>query len=149
MATYSNITVKRHNPVKVVDIPVASATVIAPGDLIDVSGSTGMAFVHAGDNSTFVGVALNGSESGEIRPISVARECVVEALLVSGSSDVVVGDAVKRSAGANGTAWSFTKATAEGIMWANESISNGNRGEFYVDSSALAGGFAYDTCTEG
>jgi len=124
MAAHSNVRIRRDDVVgtKIVDVPVASATVFAPGDLVDLSGSTLVA--HTGDNSYFLGVALEGSPTGDISPISVARECVIRIKLVSGSADATIGKAVKYSAGANGTDWQVTVATAEGIMYRTGNFSN-------------------------
>jgi len=148
MATSSNVEIREYELCGVVDLPVGSSTVLAKGDLIDSSG--GSAVAHQGDNSYFVGVALEGSENGSVSPIAVATIAkVYTKLAASPTTSVVFGEACKYSAGANGTNWAVTKATAEGIMWALESITYGNNGLFLIDSHNLAGGFLFQTCTEG
>ena len=119
-------------------VPKKASEVIAPGDPIEVnSGSAEV--VDSADNSVFLGISAQGSEAADTRDISVYGVCVVKALLVGTSDAVVFGDAVKYSAGANGTAWSFTKDTADGIMWALESISAGSYGKFLVNYNLLKG----------
>jgi hypothetical protein len=151
-STYSNVVIRDYDPISVIKLPVVSATVIAKGDLIDASADTATTLVaacHAGDNSLFFGVALEGSESGEVKDISIATIAKVNIKVVSGSTDALPGDAFKYSAGANGTAWQVTKATSEGIMWALEPVLDTAEGVFLINSHALAGGFIWDTCTEG
>jgi len=149
MATSSKVDIRAIDELAVVKLAVGSSTVLAPGDLVDFDSGTTAAVAHSGDNSTFLGVAMEGSASGDVQEISIATRCKINIKVVSGSADAVIGDAYKYSAGANGTEWTVTKATSEGIMWALESISNGNYGLFLVDSHCLAGGFLFDTCTEG
>jgi len=149
MATSSNVEIVAYDEIDVVKVAVATATVLAKGDLVDFTSGTTVLTAHSGDNSLFLGIAMEGSETGEVKEVSVATRAKIKITVVSGSSDAVVGEAFKYSAGANGTAWTVTQATAEGIMWALESISNGSAGLFRINSAALAGGFLFDTCTEG
>jgi|GEM_PF-1476423 hypothetical protein len=152
-STYSNVVFRDEDvdTVSVVKIGVASATVLAKGDLVDASGATAPeAVAHSGDNSTFIGVAMEGSQSGEVNEISVATRCKIKIkVAASPTTNVIIGDACAYSAGANGTTWEVTKATSEGIMWALENVDYGESGLFLVDSHSLAGGFYFDTCTEG
>ena len=116
-------------------------------DLVDFDGTDLAA--HAGDNSTFLGVALEGSESGDIHQISVATRCMVDVLLDASSAALVLGDGASRSSGSNGVNWDVTKNTVDGIMWAYENnIAASAKGIFLVDSHALGGGFLFDPLTE-
>lgn len=149
MSVYSNIVLRDVDEIDVVKLKVATATVLAKGDLIDYSSGTAAAIVHSGDNSIFLGVAMEGSESGSVAEISIATRCKILIQIVSGDTDGTPGAAYKYNAGANGTIWTVAIATAEGIMWALEPITAGSAGLFRVDVQALAGGFLFDTCTEG
>jgi len=148
MATSSNVVIRDYEDLTVVKVGVATATVLAKGDLVDFTVSTSALTAHAGDNSIFLGVALEGSESGETKQVSVATRAKIKVKVVSGSSAALPGEAFKYSAGANGTAWQVTQATEEGIMWALEGVAAASSGLFYIDSHVLSGGFQFDACTE-
>lgn len=144
MAVTSNITILNEDSLGIVKVKVASAVVFASGDLVDFDGTDLAA--HAGESSTFLGVAMEGSEDGDTHQISVATICIVSVLLRSGGTAGVLGDSYKRNAGANGTDWDVDKATAEGIMWVYENnIAAGAKGLFYVNSHVLKAGFLFDT----
>ncbi len=146
MAVKSNITILNVDPLGIVKVKVGSATVLAEGDLINFNGTA--AVVQEGNNPTFLGVAMEGSESGQTHQISVATHCIISALLVSGGTAGVLGDAYKRNAGSNGVDWSVDKATAEGIMWVYENnIAVGEKGLFLVNSHHLVGGILFDVMT--
>lgn len=147
MATSSNVSIREWSEIDVIKMPVGSSTVLAYGDLIDSSG--GSAVAHSGDNSTFVGVAIDGSESGSVAEIAVATKAKISIKLSSSYGNAVLGNACKYVAGANGTDWQVASATTEGIIWALESITAGNSGLFLVDSHSLTGGFLFQTCVEG
>ena len=155
MATYSNTIIRNFDPLSVIKVPVASATVIAPGDLIILTGATSnqvaqvvaTGSVSTSGNTHFGGVALIGSESGSISPISVATRAVVRMEIDASGSDADIGAAYKYQAGANGTDWEVTKATALGIMWALEYKAQGSNCDMLIDIHCLKGGFIFDTCT--
>lgn len=133
MATKSNITIRSIDALRVVKVEVLTGTVLAAGDLIDFDGTS--AVVHAGEGGTFLGVALEGSESGQIQQISVATIAMVSMLLDSGSAALVLGDAVDYSSGSNGVNWDVEKNTANAIAWCYEqSIAAGAFGLFLINS---------------
>ncbi len=145
MATHSNIRIKRESieGIKCVDVPIAKSTVIAPGDLISLSGGTDAVVYTSGLGlGTFLGVALEGSTSSDIAPISVARECVIRGKLDSASgAAATLGKALAYKAGANGTDWTFqTTGATYGLAFANEAISKGSFGEIYIDTQSIATG---------
>lgn len=145
MATSSNVVVKEYDELTVVKMPVASGTVIAYGDLI--KSSSGIAAVlDSSANTYFVGVALDGSESGSVASIAIATNAVVQLKVASTSSAAAVGDAFKYSAGANGTAWQVTKCTSgvSGITWALETIAAGSSGDFRIAANNMKSGFQFD-----
>lgn len=145
MATNSNIEILDYDPFQVMQVNIASATVLAVGDLVDLSGTTdGVGVANSGANATFLGVAMEGSASGEIKPISIARRCWIRAKVATTAA--TIGKSYTYSTGANGTDWSFAPATAEGMMWAEEEIAVGSYGKFYVDTNTR-GGFLYEQQT--
>ena len=147
MATSSSI--------KFVDNPnkISEAWVIAPktsetiaqGDLIEENGS-GAEVVDGADNTIFCGVALEGRESDDPRPLAVAFRCVIKGKMASGQS-VTKGNAVAYAAGGNGTEWTFNAATAEGIGWALETIAAGAVGRILIDVPALQASTLFQTVT--
>jgi len=155
MATYSNVKIRNFDPLSVIKVPVASATVIAPGDLIILTGATSAQVaqvvatgsVGTSGNTYFGGVAIVGSESGDIRSISVATRAVINIKIDASGTDSAIGTAYKYSSGANGTDWDVTTATALGIMWALEYKAQGSYCDMLIDTHALKGGFIFDTCT--
>ena len=146
MAVKSNVTILNVDPLGIVKVKVASGVVFAEGDLTDFDGTDLAA--HGGDNSTFLGVALEGSESGDTHQISVATRCIIEALITTNAG--VLGDAFKYSAGSNGVNWVLDKATSEGIAWVYENnIAVSTKGLLLIDSHVLGAGFLFDPATEG
>jgi len=148
MATTSSIKF-RDNPQHLKDTWVwakKTSEVIAQGDLFETNGS-GAEVVDGADNTIFLGVALAGRDADDARDVPIAFRCVIEAKLVSTSSDCTAGDAVAYSAGANGTTWEMNKATAEGIAWALEDITAGSTGKFLIDVVALQASTLFDTVT--
>jgi len=152
-STSSNIAILDVDETAIVKIGVGSSTTLAAGDLIDASGATTPEAVATSSsaNTTFLGIALYGSESGEVFQIAVATRCRINIKVASTSSNLIIGDACKYSAGANGTAWEVTKCTSGsgGTMWAMENITAGNNGEFLVDSHLMKSGFYWDKINEG
>ena len=143
MATSSNITILNVDPLGIVKVNVLSGTVLAEGDLINFDGTS--AVVQEGNNPTFLGVALEGSEDGDSHQISVATIAVIDAKIGSSGTAGVLGDAYKRNAGANGTDWDFSKNATEGIMWVYENnIAQGDKGLFYINTHTLVGGSLFD-----
>lgn len=145
--TKSNIVIRYRDLKKVQRLPVAKATEVAMGDLVDFDG-TDLA-IHAGEVNTYVGVALNASTNESIDQMAVATEAWFDAPLASGSGATVFGDGVAYSAGSNTADWEFTKATVDGIGWCVDpgGIAAGATGMIYTDSNALQSGFLFDALT--
>jgi len=101
-------------------VGIASATVLAPGDLVECTGGNAVAVDASSDNVTFAGVGLDYSANGSTAKYNVLLRGRGNVTVVSATYDI--GDSLKYSAGANGTAWVLTKATAgaDGIMWSLE-----------------------------
>lgn len=143
MATYSNVKIRNFDPLTVIKAPVGSTTVVAPGDLIYLTGSTsaqvakvmGTGSAASSGNTYFAGVALVGSESGSIAPISVATRAVINIKINSSGTDSAIGKAYKFAAGANGTNWEVSQATALGIMWAMEYKAAGSYCDMFINAS--------------
>ncbi|MDD5109540.1 MAG: hypothetical protein PHC29_08620 [Candidatus Omnitrophica bacterium] len=118
----SNVVVKHgdHDPLNLLMLDVGSSTTVGFGDLIESTSGAAVAVDAAGDNATFAGVALDASESGETAKLRILTHGIVQLTVVSTTYDI--GDALKYSSGANGTAWVLTKATtgADGIMWSRQ-----------------------------
>jgi len=150
MAVFSNIEVRAHDKLSEMRIPVGSSTVIASGDLIDYSTADTAAIVHYGANAAFLGVALEGSESGSANSIDVATRAKVYVEVATGSTTALVGDAFTYLEGANGTDWKFTEGyNDDGVMWALETVTAGNSGLFLIDSHQLTSGFLFKCVTTG
>ncbi len=146
MAVKSNVTILNVDPLGIVKVNVGSADVFAEGDLVDFDGTNLDA--HAGDNSTFLGVAMEGSQTGDTHQVSVATKCIIEALITTNAG--VLGDAFKYSAGSNGVNWVLDKATSEGIAWVFENnIAVSTKGLLLIDSHVLVAGIFFDVVTEG
>jgi len=148
-STSSNVGILAHDEIAVVKLPVASGTTLAEGDLIDYSSGDAVA-VTASGNTAWVGVAMEGSESGEVFEIAIATRCIISIKVVSTSTDAATpGAAFTWSAGANGTDWQVTSCSAglAGRMWAIEPIAKGSTGKFKVDSSKMKCGFLFDAIT--
>src|SRR5574343_359867 len=101
-------------------IPVASATVLAPGDLLEYESGAVTVVDAAGDNVTFAGVCIDLSRNGDTAPVNVLLRGRVN--IGIDSATTAVGTAMKYSSGANGTDWKLTAASsgADGIMWSLE-----------------------------
>ena len=141
MATYSNVDVRAYDEIAVVKVEVASATVVAKGDLIEYSSAGTVGSVFASQVDYLIGVALEGSESGDTDYIPVATRAKISAYAVDAG---YLGDAYHYTAGANGTNWTFTNGTTEGLMWALEDITASAYNLFYLDTHALKGGFLFE-----
>lgn len=134
MATKSNITIRLEDPFSIVQVKVASAVVIARGDLIDFDGTD--AAIHAGEAGTFLGVAGEGSENGDTHDIPVATRALVS--ILNQGAALVLGDAVDYRAGSNGVNWDVEKNVANAIAWAAENnIASGAKGLFRIDIQHL------------
>ena len=144
MSISSNIVVKDYDPLTVAKVEVASGTVIASGDLIAYSSADTVATVYTGVKERFLGVALVGSESGKTDFVSVATRAKVNTYAVDAG---YLGDSYYRSAGANGTNWTFTNGPANGVLWALEDISATSYGDFYIDSHVLLSGLLFEATT--
>ena len=148
MAASSNIKILS-SPVElyeVVDYPKKAAEAIATGDLLEENG-LGAEVVDGADNNLFIGVAVKGSEAADTEPISVMIKGVIQVQLAAAET-ASFGSALCYTAGANGTAWTFSAATAEGIVWALEAITAAGSGKALVDVLSLeTGKFATVTGT--
>jgi len=122
-----------------------SSEAIAQGDLIEENGN-GAEVVDGADNTIFCGVAMEGRESDDPRPLTVAFRCVIKGKMAA-SQDVTKGKAVAYAAGGNGTEWTFNAATAEGIGWALETIAGGSEGRILIDVLALQAATLFQTVT--
>ena len=137
MASTSNILILS-SPTELYEIleyPKAANEVIAQGDLLEENGS-GAEVVDSADNSVFIGVAVTGSTATDVDPISVMIRGVIQVQLAAAET-AAFGGALKYAAGANGTDWTFSAATAEGIVWALEAISAAGSGKALVDVLSL------------
>lgn len=134
MATKSNITIRMEDPFNIVQVKVATAVVIARGDLVDFDGTD--VAIHAGEAATFLGVAGEGSENGDTHDIPVLTR--VQVSMLNNGTALVLGDAVVYNAGSNGVNWDVTKNVANAIAWAAENnIASGARGLFIIDVQHL------------
>ena len=140
MAASSNIKVltNEYHLLHVIQYPKKASEVLAYGDLLEENGS-GAEAVDSAANNVFIGVCLTGRLAGDSRDIAVMMRGVINIQMAAGQS-ANFGNAIKYSAGANGTAWTFAKATAEGIVWALETIATAGRGKVLVDVLALESG---------
>jgi len=122
MATTSNVRFLygEDDQLNKLHFPVASATVLAPGDLVEYESGAITVVDEAGDNTTFVGCSLDMSRNGDTAMVNVLLRGRVN--IGIDSATTAVGTAMKYSSGANGTAWKLTAAAsgADGIMWSLE-----------------------------
>ena len=140
MAATSNIKVLTHptSLLHVIQYPKKASEVLAQGDLLEENGS-GAEAVDGAANNVFIGVCMTGREADDTRDLAVMIKGVIKIQMAAGQS-LNFGNAAKYAAGANGTAWTFTKATAEGIVWALETIATASSGKALVDVVALESG---------
>ena len=140
MAASSNIKILTHptSLLHVIQYPKKTSEVLAQGDLLEENGSSAEV-VDSAANNIFLGVCVVGSEASDIRDIAIMIRGVIKVQMTAGQS-TSFGKALKYSAGANGTAWTFTEATAEGIVWALETIATASTGKALVDVVALESG---------
>jgi hypothetical protein len=120
---------------------VASATVLAKGDLI--SASSGAAIAYAGDPDIFLGVSNESSKNGETKKIKVYIQAVITIGCTAATYEF--GDPMEYSSGANGTAWSLVKATTgeNAIAWSRQySASNLTTLEVMVDGYRVGAALA-------
>ena len=135
-----------YGPGDVLSVPIAEATIIAEGDLVN-SSATGQAecLDAAGDNDTFIGVSQSLSRDGDTGDISVLIRCLIKGKLAA-SANTYLGYGLKYNAGPGSsgshtgtTAWSFVAATAGAdlIAWAAENLTSGT-GPFKILINSLA-----------
>jgi hypothetical protein len=121
MADVSNVLIKYgvEDQYNKFHMPVASGTVVAPGDLVLFTTTAATVLAAAADCATFTGVSCDLSRSGDVEPIAVLRRGIV-GIPVSAAT-YTPGLAVTWAAGANGTNWELVGVStgALGIMWAN------------------------------
>jgi hypothetical protein len=119
MATTSNVTILygEDDALNKLHMPIASATVIARGDLMEYESGAVTVVDAAGDNVTFVGVSLDLSRNGDTDDVNILLRGKLN--LTVASATYAIGKALKYSSGANGTDWVLTGATsgADGIAW--------------------------------
>lgn len=122
MATTSNVRFLHgmDDQLNKIHVPVASATVLAPGDLVEYESGAITVVDGASDNVTFIGASMDISRNGDTAYVNVLARGRINIGCTSATS--VIGKAMKYAAGANGTAWSVVAATsgADGIMWSLE-----------------------------
>ena len=140
MAASSNIKILTHptSLLHVIQYPKKTSEVLAQGDLLEENGSSAEA-VDSAANNIFLGVCVVGSEASDIRDIAIMIRGVIKVQMAAGES-TTFGKALKYTAGANGTTWTFTPATLEGIVWALETIDTASTGKALVDVVALGSG---------
>ena len=140
MAASSNIKILTHptNLLHVIQYPKKASEVLAQGDLLEENGS-GAEAVDSAANNLFVGVCMTGSLAADTRDIAVCIKGVIKIQMAAGQS-LNFGNAAGWAAGANGTDWTFTKITAEGIVWALETIATAGSGKAMLDVVALESG---------
>lgn len=152
MATSSNVQVLHGDEISInkwnFPVTIATSGTIAPGDLITFETSTLDLVDAAGDNSKFLGVSLEYKVS--TYDDNATCEVLLRGIVNIGvsSTTYAVGNALKYSAGANGTAWTLAKATsgADGIMWCMEySASNLTDADCYFDSFLVGTGIGSGT----
>jgi hypothetical protein len=146
MAASSNIKIltNEYHLLHVVQYPKKTSEVLAQGDLLEENGS-GAEAADSAANNIFLGVCVTGSLAADIRDIAVMIRGVITVQMAAGQS-ASFGSALKYSAGANGTDWTFAAATAEGIVWALEAIGTAGSGKALVDVLALESGI-FETVT--
>jgi hypothetical protein len=88
---------------------IASATVLAPGDLTEITSGAAVAVNAASDVDTFGGLCLDYSANGQTTQVQVALKGVCQ--ITCASDGYGIGQGLKYSAGANGTDWVVTGAT--------------------------------------
>ena len=140
MAASSNIKILTHptSLLHVIQYPKKANEVLAQGDLIEENGSGGEA-VDSAANNVFVGVCVVGSEADDVRDFALCIRGVLKVQMAAGQS-ANFGNALAWAAGANGTDWTFTKTTAEAIVWALETIATSSTGKVMLDVVALESG---------
>ena len=121
-----------HDPIYNGNAPITSTEVIAKGDLVDITSS---GYIYkmdaAGDNDTFVGVALDASASGETDNVTFSPKCIVE--IDTTSADYLVGNGLKYTS-ANTL---VDDGGADTIGWAWEHKSSATRLNVFIDAPAL------------
>ncbi len=110
------------DPLNLCHFGILTGTVLAPGDLTCYTNAGGgaVAMTASSDNTIFRGICLDYSASGKTDPVQVLLRgrCTI----TTSSATYELGDALKYSAGANGTDWVLEAATsgAGGVFWSME-----------------------------
>jgi hypothetical protein len=143
MAVTSNITITGYDALTLVDVPIASATLVAPGDLINLASDLAVVVDAAADSDTFIGPSLHASLNGETFPIVVATRCTCRVTLASATA-LDIGDGLIYSAGANGTDWTFAADAGSGvdiIFWSMQQLDTAGTGpvKVFTDSREVVG----------
>lgn len=106
------------NALNMLHFGVASATTLAPGDLVKCATGAVTCVSASSDNTAFVGLSLDVSENGETADVNVLLRgratCGVD------SATFTLGEALTYSSGANGTDWKLAAVSsgADGLFWA-------------------------------
>lgn len=118
MATTSNVIIKhgQDDALNKLHCPVASATVLAPGDFLLYSAGEVACISASTDNETLIGVSLDISRNGDTAKVNVLLKGILNVGVTSAA--YVVGEALGYSAGANGTDWTFASVSsgADGMV---------------------------------
>lgn len=136
MATTSNITILHYGDNKIDKwrIPKATSTdVFAKGDLLEENASEKAKIVDAANNEVFLGVSDVGSANGDTEDMVINLKCIINGTMASGQTATITDNAVKYSAGANGTNWTFTNDQTKGIAWALEAFTAAAQGRMMID----------------
>lgn len=122
----------------------ADATVIAVNDLmerVDAGYNGEVKVVNNADKSEFVGISMKAKTASDTalpEKCQVATKGVALLDVASGSTTMYWGEMAKYSTGANNTAWSVEKNTAEGVFWLNQqTVAASGVGKFKFDSWSL------------
>ena len=120
--------------------PITSTAVITKGDLVDVTAS---GYIYkmdaAGDDATFVGLALDSSATAETTEVAFAYKCIAEIDALSASYRVGAG--LKYSA-ANSL---VDDGGANTICWVAKNTTAATRINILVDAPALQKKFEVNT----
>lgn len=117
MATTSNVRIKygTEDELNKLHCPVASATVLAPGDLLLYSTGAVSCVTADTDQVTFIGASLDISRNGDTAMVNVLLKGILNVGVTSAA--YVVGEALGYVSGANGTDWTLASVSsgAKGI----------------------------------
>jgi hypothetical protein len=118
-STNSNVEIYAgsNDALNMLHVPIASATTVAPGDLLKFSGGAAACVSASSDNTAFIGLSLDCSENGETQDINVLLRG--RAIFTVTSAVYTVGEALTYASGANGADWALAAVTsgADGLFW--------------------------------